>query len=138
MTSRSSTRALRPVMEPSAAALALKAVLASKPGSIGQTLPSAPRVTMFKVMGKMFAILATGRSEHVTLKCDPHLGEIMREQYTSIAKRTHLNARLWISIDLNGDMPTEEIERLAAHSYDLVCAVLTRRQRAELGEAGAA
>jgi predicted DNA-binding protein (MmcQ/YjbR family) len=30
-------------------------------------------------------------------------------------------------------MPTEEVERLAAHSYDLVRAKLARKQRAEFG-----
>ena len=30
------------------------------------------------------------------------------------------------------DVPAEEVERLAAQSYDLVCAGLTRKQRAEL------
>jgi predicted DNA-binding protein (MmcQ/YjbR family) len=35
----------------------------------------------------------------------------------------------------NGDVPADEIERLAAQPYDLMCAKLTRKQKAQLGPA---
>jgi predicted DNA-binding protein (MmcQ/YjbR family) len=35
-------------------------------------------------------------------------------------------------VSLDADVPADEIERLAAHSYELVCADLTRKQKAEL------
>ena len=111
---------------------ALRAHLAAMPGARGAALPSAPAVTLFKVMGKTFAILATQRSQFLMLKCDPHLVEILREQYQGIGHRTHLDRRFWISVELDADVPTEEIQRLAAHSYDQVSAKLTRKQKAEL------
>ncbi|MFI4974501.1 MAG: MmcQ/YjbR family DNA-binding protein [Caulobacterales bacterium] len=113
-------------------AAAVKACLEAKPGAVAAPLPSAPGVVMYKVMGKMFAILTTRRIEAVSLKCDPHLAEILREQYAGVGHRGHLDRRFWISVSLGADVPPEEIERLAAHSYDLVCAGLTRKQRAEL------
>ena len=115
---------------------ALKAFLEAKPGAM--TVPvsmprgAAPVALMFKVMGKVFAILALRRAEYVVLKCDPHLAEIMREQYAGVGHRTHADRRYWISVDLDADVPAEEIERLAAHSYDLVSAGLSRKQKAEL------
>jgi predicted DNA-binding protein (MmcQ/YjbR family) len=110
----------------------LRAALEAKPGAVGGALPSAPGVTLYKVMGKMFAILETRRIHNVILKCDPHLAEILREQYAGVGHRSHLDRRFWISIDLDADVPIEEVERQAAHSYDLVRAGLTRKQRAEL------
>lgn len=89
-------------------------------------------MTLYKVMGKMFAILEDRRIQNVILKCDPHLAEILREQYDGIGHRSHLDRRFWISINLAADVPIEEVERLAAHSYDLVRAGLTRKQRVEL------
>jgi predicted DNA-binding protein (MmcQ/YjbR family) len=35
-------------------------------------------------------------------------------------------------VNLDGDIPTEETLRLAANSYELVRAKLTRKQKAEL------
>jgi predicted DNA-binding protein (MmcQ/YjbR family) len=91
-----------------------------------------PLVLIYKVMGKMFAILSVRGTENVILKCDPHLAETLREQYAGVGHRSHLDRRFWISVDLDADVPSEEIERLAAHSYDLVRAGLTRKQNAEL------
>jgi predicted DNA-binding protein (MmcQ/YjbR family) len=116
--------------------LALKAVLESMPGARGEPMAASrgsdPLVLIYKVMGKMFAILAVRKSENVILKCDPHLAETLRETYAGVGHRSHLDRRFWISIDLDGDVPAEEVVRLAAHSYDLVRAGLTRKQQAEL------
>lgn len=119
-------------MSLSQCAAAVKAALEAKPGAVGSPLASAKGVVLYKVMGKMFAILTTNRIESVILKCDPHLAEILREQYAGVGHRSHLDRRFWISVGLDADVPAEEIERLAAHSYDLVCAKLTRKQKAEL------
>jgi predicted DNA-binding protein (MmcQ/YjbR family) len=113
-------------------AAAVRAVLEAKPGAVGAPLASARGVVLYKVMGKLFAILTTNRVQSVILKCDPHLAEILREQYAGVGHRSHLDRRFWISVALDADVPPEEIERLAAHSYDLVCAKLTRKQKAEL------
>jgi predicted DNA-binding protein (MmcQ/YjbR family) len=68
----------------------------------------------------------------VILKHDPVLGEILREQYAGIGDhRTHLS-RNWMRVALDADVPPEVVERLVASSYALVCAGLTRKQRAEL------
>ena len=110
----------------------IEAALEAKPGAVGAALPSPPGVVIYKVMGKMFAILSHRGIQNVILKCDPHLAEILREQYAGVGQRSHLDARFWISVTLDADVPQEEIERLAAHSYELVCANLTRKQRTEL------
>lgn len=110
----------------------VKAALEAKPGAVGEPLPSAPGVVLYKIMGKMFAILEIRRVEAVVLKCDPLLVDILKAQYAGVGHRGHLDRRFWISIDLDADVPAEEIERLIAQSYELVTAKLTRKQRAEL------
>ncbi len=116
--------------------LALKAVLDAKPGAVGEPMAAArgskPLVFIYKVMGKMFAILAVRGTPNVILKCDPHLAEVLRGHYVGIGRRSHLDPRFWISVDLDSDVPESEVRRLADHSYDLVCAGLTRQQKAEL------
>jgi predicted DNA-binding protein (MmcQ/YjbR family) len=88
---------------------------------------------IFKVMGRMFAIVGLGKTKHVILKCDPHLVEILKETYAGVGHRSHLDPRSWISVELDSDVPDGEIGRLVEQSYDLVCATLTRRQREALG-----
>jgi predicted DNA-binding protein (MmcQ/YjbR family) len=52
-----------------------------------------------------------------------------------VSHRTHLDRRHWISLDLDGDVPSDEIDRLTDQSWDLVRASLTRKQQAELSAA---
>jgi predicted DNA-binding protein (MmcQ/YjbR family) len=115
---------------------ALKAVLEAYPGSEAFPVPMPhgrpPPAVMYKVKAKIFAILNIKGSEAVILKSDPHLGEILREQYAGVTDhRTHLS-RNWMRVALDADVPPEEVERLVASSYALVCAGLTKKQRAEL------
>ena len=115
---------------------ALKTILDAMPGAVGQPMAAStgkiPLVLIYKVMGKTFAILSVREEQFVILKCDPHLAETLRAQYAGVGHRSHLDPRFWISVGLDADVPTEEIERLAAHAYDLVRDGLTRKQRAEL------
>jgi len=110
----------------------VRRTLEAKPGAVGDALPSAPGVTLYKVMGKMFAILEVRKAQYLIVKSDPHLAEILREQYAGVGHRSHLDRRFWIAIDLEADVPADEIVGLISGSYDLVCAGLTRKQKAEL------
>jgi predicted DNA-binding protein (MmcQ/YjbR family) len=110
----------------------LQALLEAKPGAVGAPLPSARGVTLYKLMGKMFAILSARGEAYVILKCDPHLAEVLREQYAGVGHRSHLDRRFWISVSLDSEVPPQEIERLVGHSYDLIRAGLTRKQKAAL------
>jgi predicted DNA-binding protein (MmcQ/YjbR family) len=113
--------------------------LGGKPGAAASPVLAprgrAPMAMMYKVKGKMFAIVALGKADYVILKCDPHLVDILKQTYAGVGHRSHLDPRHWISVMLDADVPAEEIGRLVDQSYDLVCATLTRAQRAELGSA---
>jgi predicted DNA-binding protein (MmcQ/YjbR family) len=115
---------------------ALKAALDAQRGAVAEPIfaprAATPSALMFKVKGKLFAILSIKGAENVILKCDPHLAEVLREQYAGVGHRSHLDRRFWISVSLDADIPAEEIERLAAGSYALVFDGLTRKQKAEL------
>jgi predicted DNA-binding protein (MmcQ/YjbR family) len=120
---------------------ALKTVLDAMPGAtiLSRSQPRStkgPLVLDYKVMGKTFAILQVRGGERVILKCDPHLVEILKEQYAGVGHRSHLDRRFWICVELDADVPAAETERLAAGSYDLVRAGLTKKQRAKLAALG--
>jgi predicted DNA-binding protein (MmcQ/YjbR family) len=115
---------------------ALMARLGAMPGAMASAAPAPggrpPPAMIYKVMGKMFAIVGLGKVQHVILKCDPHLVEVLKETYAGVGRRSHLDPRSWISVELDSDVPEEEVGRLAEQSYALVCAGLTRKQRAAL------
>lgn len=114
----------------------LKAFLEKRPNStvvpVSAPKGASPLALMFKVMGKMFAVLSLHGDEYVVLKCDPHVAEMLRAQYGGVGHRTHLDPRHWIAVNLDADVPKKVIERLAAQSYALVSEGLTRKQQAEL------
>lgn len=117
----------------------LQAVLSRMPGATLHPMSArsgaAPLAFLYKIMNKMFAIVSARGSEFVILKCDPTLAQALRQQYQGVGHRSHLDRRYWISIDLDSDVPAREVRRLVDHSYGLVRAGLTARQRAELAAA---
>jgi len=114
----------------------MKAFLEKLPAAEAVPAPAprgaAPLGLMFKIMGKMFAVLSLRGDEYVVLKCDPHLADMLRAKYEGIGRRTHLDPRHWIAVSLDADVPKKEVERLAQQSYALVVSGLTKKQQAEL------
>jgi len=94
-----------------------------------EEFPFGPDAAVFKVGGKIFAILGDGLS----LKCEPELAEGLRAAHAAIGPGYHLNKRHWNTLELDGSLEDRLISELIEDSYDLVLASLTRRQRAELG-----
>jgi predicted DNA-binding protein (MmcQ/YjbR family) len=92
----------------------------SMPGAV-EDFPFAPGVSVFKIAAKMFALsrLAAEPLE-VSVKCEPVLGESLRESYTSIVPGYHLNKRHWITVTLNEDADDAMVRDLVQDSYDLV------------------
>jgi len=111
-------------------------MLDAKPGAQANPMAAprsvVPSVVLYKIMGKMFAILSVRGEEFVILKCDPNLVHILREQYKGVGHRSHLDKRFWICVRLDADVPPKEIRRLIDHSYGLVSSGLTRKQQAQL------
>jgi len=118
----------------------LKALLDAMPGAVGAPMTASrgtkPLVLIYKIMGKTFAILSLRAEAFVMLKCDPARIDILKEVYSGVGHRTHLDPRHWISVDLEADVPPDEVRELAAYSWDLVAATLTRKQRQKLDSPG--
>jgi len=71
--------------------------------------------------GHIFALIANdSRPLRVSLKCDPHLAETLREQYESVLPGYHLNKRHWNTILCTGQLADEELKDLIRLSYRLV------------------
>lgn len=104
----------------------------AKRGAV-EDYPFGDDVAVFKVAGKMFALVSLGPAPgSVSLKCDPGLAADLRGRYAAITAGYHLNKRHWNTVRLDGSVPDEELLELVDHSYDLVVTHLTKAQRNEL------
>lgn len=110
----------------------LSAILGDMPHATVEE-PFAEGVPVYKVAGKVFAIHQPhSEPPTVTLKCDPERARQLREQYRSVVPGYHVNKWLWNTIDLDGDVPDDDILDLVHHSYEQVVAGLPAATRARL------
>ncbi|MBV9597496.1 MAG: MmcQ/YjbR family DNA-binding protein [Chloroflexi bacterium] len=98
-------------------------------GSVA-SYPFGPGALVFKVGGKIFAILG---DSNVSLKCDPGLAVALREEYVAVTAGYHLNKRHWNTVELDGSVPDEALVDWIEDSYALALARLSGAQRAGLG-----
>lgn len=100
--------------------------------AVTECFPFDEDTLVFKVAGKMFALSALEKSANIVLKCDPDRAVELREHYSSITGAYHMNKTMWNQIDIDGTVPHELILELIDHSYDLVVAKLSRKEREQL------
>jgi len=97
--------------------------------------PFGPEALVFKVMGKMFALVSQKEKiPRVTLKCDPADGEVLVSQYESVAPGYYMNKKHWITISLTGELSDEMLTNLANGSYGLVVSKLTKADKNKLDQ----
>ncbi|PMJ97602.1 MmcQ/YjbR family DNA-binding protein [Vibrio sp. 10N.261.55.A7] len=95
--------------------------------------PFGDEVQVFKVKGKMFALIAErdGR-QSANLKVNPVDGEVLVSQFTGIKPGYHMNKRHWITVDLNDDVEDSMILDLSERSYQLVVSKMKKSDREAL------
>jgi len=98
----------------------LRKYLRDKPGA-SEDFPFGPAAMVFKVRGKMFALIAIRDTPlRINLKCDPELALHLREAYPAVQPGYHMNKKHWNTIALDGSLPDGEILTMIDDSYDLV------------------
>lgn len=106
----------------------------SKPG-VTEGFPFNDTALVFKVMGKMFALLDLSEdSRGITLKCDPELAIELREQYPEVTPAWHFNKQHWNGIDLKGSISNNQLKEWINHSYTIVVDSLPKVKRTALGQ----
>ena len=115
---------------------AIHALLRVKPSAVAER-PFGPDHVVYKIGGRMFAIVADTEKVWFTLKCDPVLSEVLRQQYAAISPGYHTDKRHWITIRQDHALPDAEVSRLIDHSYDQVRGKLSRAVQTALLSAAA-
>jgi predicted DNA-binding protein (MmcQ/YjbR family) len=97
-----------------------------------ESFPFDEQTLVFKVAGKMFALVDVDQFESINLKCEPERAAQLREQYEAVLPGYHMNKKHWNTVLLNGSLPNKLLKELITHSYQLVVAGLPKRVREEL------
>ena len=98
-----------------------------------QENPFGPGVDVYKVAGKMFALVGGDpETTSVSLKCEPALAVELRAEYPAVTAGYHLNKAHWNTVRLDGTVPEDVLYEMVAHSYDRVVAGLPRAVRTRL------
>lgn len=98
--------------------------------------PFGPDVLVYKIGGmKMFATLGLENDiGRTNLKCDPEWAIDLRLEHDAILPGYHMNKKHWNTLVLDGSLKPGLVRELIDHSYDLVLASLTKKQRESLYE----
>lgn len=97
--------------------------------------PFDPDVPVYKIKGKMFALLSDrgGKSPdkqpQMNLKCDPLEAQQLRDVFEAVIPGYHMNKKHWNTVILDGSIPRGEIERMIDESYRLVVKGLKKAER---------
>jgi predicted DNA-binding protein (MmcQ/YjbR family) len=97
-----------------------------------EDFPFGDDVAVYKVAGKVFALMPVEGSTRISLKCDPTLALMLRETYPSVTPGYHLNKKHWNSVEVDDSIPDGEVLEMVDHSYDQVVKGLSKAEREKL------
>ncbi|HVV34965.1 MAG TPA: MmcQ/YjbR family DNA-binding protein [Acidimicrobiales bacterium] len=96
---------------------------------VTEEYPFGDGVAVFKVVGKMFALVPVDGAVTMTLKCDPELAVWLRQKYAAVEPGYHTNKQHWNTVAVDGSIADDELREMIEHSYDQVVAGLPKSKR---------
>lgn len=102
-----------------------------KKQAVTESLPFDNDTLVFKVGGKIFALLSLNGNFGLNLKCNPDKALQLREQYPDITPGYHMNKIHWNTLNLNGLIHNKLVFELIDHSYEIVKQSLTLKAKKE-------
>lgn len=87
---------------------------------VTESFPFGDDTLVFKVNGKIFALVNLEGDLTINLKCDPSKSIEIRERYSSVVPGYHMNKKHWNTVLVDGTVPDKEIFAWIDHSYSLV------------------
>ncbi len=103
-----------------------------KKNKVTEELPFDEDSPVYKVLGKIFAIVNLIPPYSINLKCDPEKAIELRERYDAVTPGYHMNKTHWNTIELNGSILPKLLKEWIDHSYESVVQGLTQKERIKL------
>ena len=99
---------------------------------VEETFPFGPDTLVFKVMGKMFALISLSNPNQVNLKCNPEKAIDYRTNFNAVIPAFHMNKSHWNTVKFNEDVSDQLILEMVNDSYNLVVTKLPKKLKSEL------
>ncbi|MGM0477741.1 MAG: MmcQ/YjbR family DNA-binding protein [Bacteroidota bacterium] len=96
---------------------------------VNESFPFNEHTLVFKVAGKMFALLDLEEGQSANLKCDPERAIELREHYEGVHPGYHMSKKHWNTVYLNSDVGTELLLQLIDHSYESVIQTFSKKKQ---------
>ena len=105
-----------------------------------ETLPFDDDILVYKVAGRIFAMISLRAPDHFAVKCHPDRALLLRDRYSEITPAFHLNKRHWNDVSIVGELSDSMLRAEIRHSYLIVIRknVTPRQRRDELLDIAAA
>lgn len=94
-----------------------------------EDMPFDDTVVVFRVLGKIFTMIALDDPDWVVMKCRPDIAVELRERYPEITPAYHMNKTHWNQINIHGNLPDALITSMIRHSYAEVASKFTRKTK---------
>jgi predicted DNA-binding protein (MmcQ/YjbR family) len=94
-----------------------------------ESFPFDDVTLVFKVGGKMFALVSLDGDLSINIKCNPEKAIDLREQYHAVKPGYHMNKVHWNTIYIDGTIPDRLVKEWIFDSYTLVKASLQKKVR---------
>lgn len=98
---------------------------------VTEHFPFDHKTLVFKVYGKMFALIDVEQPNAINLKCDPEKALLLRETHHAVLPGFHMNHKHWNTVQLFSDVDNQLLKELIDHSYLLVYNGLPKKIRNE-------
>ena len=85
--------------------------------AVEETLPFDDDTLVYKVGGRMFALISISSPDHFAVKCNPDRAILLRDRFSEITPAFHLNKRHWNDVSIVGELPNSFIMAEIRHSY---------------------
>ena len=101
---------------------------------VEETLPFDDDTLVYKVAGRIFAMISLSSADHFAVKCHPDRALLLRDRYVEITPAFHLNKRHWNDVSIVGELADSFLKAEIRHSYFAVVQqnVTPRQRRDEL------
>lgn len=100
---------------------------------VTESLPFDEDTLVFKVMGKIFALLNLNAPFSINLKCNPEKAIELRENFDYVLPGYHMNKTHWNTIKLDVKVPDNLLKQWIDESYEIVLQGFSLKIRKEKG-----
>jgi len=99
---------------------------------VNESFPFDENTLVFKVAGKMFALLDLDQGQTANLKCDPERAIDLRERYSGVKPGYHMNKKHWNTVCFKSDLESDLLLELIDHSYESVIRTFSKKKQKTL------